>query len=98
MNDERAEKYWIEELGFCGCYGESFVFFFQVLDEIWQKNKANEVYFYRYKETSDLEQGFQELCLMIMDKDQLTEHGSSVRGSWLTEKGRKLAEELFDGR
>ena len=50
-------------------------------------------------------EGFAELCdehncnqiyLYWLDKEDFTEHGSSIYGSWLTDKGKALYSALWD--
>ena len=42
------------------------------------------------RENNIVPQMSDQIYLYILDKEQFTEHGSSVFGSWLTEKGKAL--------
>ncbi len=98
-----SDYVWSGLLGFCGCSGESQEMLFSILKKLHKakKNlldenyKGNErFYFYEYENVSKEWKGFQELCLMIFDKLGWTEHGSSVRGSWLTSEGYEITKKM----
>lgn len=89
------EYIWSHMLGFCGCSGESETYTFQILKKIYDESlKEDGSYYYEYKDVSDHWLALQELILMILDKADLTEHGSSVRGCWLTDKGKEVCKKI----
>lgn len=68
----------------------------QVLRELYFGNgKSGEGYFIRASD--GFEWAFQALLLEILSSHNITEYGTSPRGSWLTEKGRTLLTKMFEG-
>ncbi len=51
-----------------------------------------------YTHAPDLDRSWPtELALHVLDKARLTEHGGSVNGSWLSEYGRRILGQVFEG-
>ena len=79
-------------LGLCGCYDDELhthVFF--ILGKLWHARKTDDYFYYDHKSEHHL---LHELILHILADKNLTEHGGSVRGSWLSQKGADLCELL----
>lgn len=84
------EYVWLGVMGFCGCYDDAlFKEFFHVMGKLWEARSNDESW--HYECTSDK---LQELILHCLNEKKLVEHGGSVRGSWLTEKGIRLCKML----
>ena len=92
-----AKEYiWCSVLGFCGCYSDLiYDLTFKILDDLYDAHKTGVGYYYEYEGVSEDYQGLQELILHVLDSKGLTDHGCSVRGSWLSEKGVKLYEKYL---
>jgi len=96
---ESYEQYvWSGVLDLCGCYSESlFDLTFEILGKLYEaKITKDGSYFYDYKEQSQHYTDLQELILHNLSRANLTEHGCSVRGGWLTDKGFKLCEMIYE--
>lgn len=93
-----AKQYaWITAFGFCGCYDDGlFDLTFEILEKLHKASlPGGEHYYYEYEGVTDERKWVQELILHVFDDKELTEHGGSVRGSWLSEKGRELCALVF---
>lgn len=89
-------KFSISVMGFCGCTSDHLVdLAWNMFVALYQASKSEGSWFYDYKEKSEDYCSLQECILAILDKQEIIEHGSSIRGSWLTEKGKKMAEEYI---
>ena len=86
ITDEPIEDEVMRELGLCGC-GDPWTFVRQLAEYL--KNVRDRVPMY---EGENLEKfiAYMYLC----DDRGLTEHGSSVLGAWLTDKGKELLKRL----
>ena len=86
MTDETIEEEVMRELGLCGC-GDPWTFVRQLAEYL--KNVRDRVPMF---EGENLEKfiAYMYLC----DDRGLTEHGSSVLGAWLTDKGKELLKRL----
>lgn len=87
---------WGEVLGFCGCHGSSTEYVFDLLKEMYVREKNGEIFYFDYKNENKLVPILQELCLFVFDKVEITEHGGSVRGCWLSKKGKDICSKLFE--
>lgn len=71
----------MDMLGFCNCANPSFV--------------ISQIHDYLKKRENPVDTSNEELLLAyVCDKAGLTEHGSSVYGAWISEKGRELVKEM----
>ena len=78
--------YFIEVMGFCGCYSDDL--FSDIMAVLWEFEKKPCLYLVAINlEGPDK---YKELILHVMTDKGLLEHGSSIRGSWLTEKGKQV--------
>lgn len=82
--DFKWEYIWTNIFGFCGCGSgsEMFMFIAETLEKIEENKWGN------YEDKA---------YMMIMywaDEKGLTEHGTSVRCSWLTEKGKEVLADM----
>lgn len=94
MNELNSlERFWVEQLGLCGCSGYSEKHVEDVFSRLYCAHVNDESFYYDY--SNEKIAAIEELVLMIFDKVGLTEHGSSVRGSWLTPKGVVAYENYF---
>ena len=93
--EERHESGWAYrviflDIGMCGCghYDERLDILKEVLNAcpLWELEKTPEY----------LRTPLGEWFLCLLDKAELIEHGSSIGGSWLTEKGTRLLNALND--
>jgi len=92
--DNEAEAMYYEQIGLCGCGCPEDVHKF-LLDCMSSKNED-------YPNIIDHEKVIEliksrpevvaEFVLHFLDDRELTEHGSSVYGSWLTERGEQVLE------
>lgn len=88
--DSVREYVWISVLEFCGCYNdELFEKVFAVLMAMYEAKSGGTV---RYYDGTILE----ELILHVLTSKELCEHGTGVRGSWLTDKGVELCKLIAD--
>jgi hypothetical protein len=82
---------WVGLLGFCGCYSHHlYDLTFDILQKLYIANQTDDGYFYDYIDKTDDHKSLQELILHVFDDKGWTEHGSSVRGSWLTSEGLEV--------
>lgn len=91
-----VEARWFEDLAFCGCGDAPATrsYLFGILKAIEGRHASN----WQVDEVdgaigSSVEAG-RYFVLYVLDAMGLTEHGSSVNGCWLTEKGLQLLREL----
>ena len=77
------EWYFVEIMGFCNCYDDNL--FSDIMAVLAAFEQNNRLYYDKFNiEGPDK---YKELILHVMTDKGLLEHGSSIRGSWLTEKG-----------
>ena len=86
---DAADFLWCHVLNMCGCYipDEGLKFLHKVLDWCNNRDKSS-------SEWDALEDPGFLFTLYWLDKEDITEHGSSVGGSCLSEKGRSLLQDL----
>ena len=90
-----VEARWFEDLKFCGCGypEETRAYLLGILKAIKQRSDSD------WKEDT-IDQAinnpemFRYFMLYVLDAMGLTEHGSNVGGSWLTEKGIAFVKEM----
>lgn len=94
--DSLVDLRWTEECKFCNCGQpeEAQQYIKEVLSAIklrsdseWEINNVSKV----IKSNPD---SFEYFLLYVLEAMDLTEHGGSVGGSWLTEEGMKLLDEM----
>ena len=75
----------IDELGICGCGNPEMVYrlIHAVLKEILESRVR-----------TDDEVGYYDYIIYQLNEQGFLEHGSSIYGSWVTERGKKLIEAL----
>jgi hypothetical protein len=78
----------ISNLGICGCVPDDL---YKVFHK-YLKGFSENIYYDKI-EPNDTEL-VRYLVLIHLDKIELIEHGTAIRGSWLTEKGKKTLEAL----
>lgn len=81
--NDKGEAIWIGLFGFCGCGN-----WWNHLDALLSTLRKMDLW-----HTVDKEPNYtpeEELWLYFLDLHEFTEHGSSVFGSWLSEKGKHL--------
>lgn len=83
----KYEYIWCSVFGFCGCGfpEDGFMDVFNVLDRKHGKQEWDEA-----KDGSRLT----HFILYWLDKEGYAEHGSSIGGCWLTEKGEELLRDM----
>ena len=92
--DSPKEYFWSEVLGFCGCYNHSlFNMAWDLLCEMYHSESGQNDY--KYKDVTEENKMLQEIFLHIFAQKKLTDHGTSVRYSWLTDSGKELAKRLI---
>lgn len=106
--DSRKEYFWCEILGFCGCYSESlYALTFSILAKLYAAKCAGTSYYYIEKPEVEFVRGvaiprvptdtdLRELVLHVFDGKKLAEHGTAVRGCWLTDRGLQVCEFVFN--
>lgn len=96
-NYDSPTRYLASTIGLCGCASDSLEeLAVYLMKKLYEADVNEESFYYEYKDKTELEQDHQELMLHVLDRSKLTEHGSAVRGSWLTDEGRKMCELLFE--
>lgn len=94
VHESIVDKEWTENFKFCGCGNpekarEYLVNLLQSMKDrsasSWEVNNVEKV---------ALSEGVFYFVMYVLDAMRLTEHGGSVGGSWLTEKGEKMLEFL----
>lgn len=95
MDTKHIESGWVymvifNDLGMCGCgmYDERIVILKEVMNAfpLYEEDKV----------PTYLRTALGEWFLCALDKAKLIEHGSTIGGSWLTEKGKRLLTGLND--
>jgi len=76
--------FYYNELNFCGCGSPS-----EIMEVIFILLKGD-----NFEQFGKLEYGVKTLVFNILDSLEYMDHGSSIGGAWLTEKGKSLYEAL----
>jgi hypothetical protein len=88
------EYVFIGLLGFCDCRDDKLYHdIFTVLEAYGKAAKEGELLYYD-KLLAGNPAKYVELILHCLTRAELLEHGSSLRGSWLTQKGQEVVEKL----
>ena len=96
-NYNSPTRYLSSVIGLCGCASDSIEELAVYLMKKMYEARINDTsFYYEYKDKTELEQDHQELMLHMLGHADLTEHGSAVRGSWLTDKGVEMCKILFE--
>lgn len=91
---ESAEEWYVlDVLGLCGCCDTEL--YDDLLKVIYAFEESDGSLYYDKLPIGGSEK-YKELILHIMNDKDILEHGFSARGSWLTEKGRKILRKLKD--
>lgn len=98
-DEEFTEEFLTQAFNFCGCgcLSMSINFIKDILNCFEKDDEVDGSPYLSYSGLTDLchEDGnIMDFILHYLDTVDLTEHGSSVYGSWLTEKGNALKEYL----
>lgn len=89
--ESAAEVIWYEKLKFCGCGDPEGTMHF--IAKMLELQKAGT--YVQFQELVKDNLGTVDVLLRyLLDAFELTEHGSSVFGAWLTERGKQV-QELF---
>lgn len=99
--DPLMDYYMYEELNLCGCGNPEFTYSvirkYLHIREDWYMDKLKyDDVLQRYKEdlhidnNDSLQSGLLQFMMYILDYKGFTEHGGSIGGCWLTDKGRRL--------
>jgi hypothetical protein len=75
--------------------GETEAAVLAVLKKLWD-NELPKLYFVDATVLSPDQFVFEEFLMGVLSNYDLTEYGTSPRGSWLTDKGKKLLGPLFE--
>jgi hypothetical protein len=99
-----VQRFYFEDLKWCGCGnpGDALAFMRDVLEVMWQRSEESRAEAHNKPyEQSAWKRGCDKLdemlpgilgmsYLYMLDAHDLTEHGGSVGGSWLTDKGKAV--------
>ena len=87
---------WFGILDFCGCRSDSlYELTFEMLHKLYVAKLTGGSYYYDFKGKSRTETDLQELILHALHAHDLTEHGSGIRGGWLTDKGIEVCKLIW---
>ena len=79
----------VDEFGFCGCPNMDVVNdIIKVLKELNKDGTSN--YITGLMQTLNLKRKYIMLVLMVLDRNEYIEHGSTLRGSWITPEGKEI--------
>ena len=81
----KVETFIVDYLGFCGCYDEEVIDDIINVFKIFYKEGSH--YYTDIAEELELPLKYVHLILNILDSKGWLEHGTSVRGSWITKEG-----------
>lgn len=90
--EQRELDFVVDTFEFCGCSSPDITHdIMRVLKELNNDGTSN--YISNLTETLDLEYKYIELILMCLYREGLIEHGSTLRGSWITPEGKEILKE-----
>lgn len=91
--ETEAEAFYFDQIGLCGCGNPEDVHKF-LLDCLSSGKDDSNIIDYKKVEklVSENTETVAQFVLHFLDKVSLTEHGGSVYGSWLTERGKQVLE------
>lgn len=92
---ESYQDYVFSRFGYMAYDSDTAAKVLETLKELYFGNQNNEQHYF-IRESKGYEWAFQALLLEILSKADFTEYGTSPRGSWLTDKGRKLLKPIFE--
>ncbi len=72
---------------FCGCMNDEVVIDFRKMLKLMKQSKEV-IYYTELAKQLKFSKKYILTLLTIAEKDNLTEHGTAIRGSWLTEEGK----------
>lgn len=95
-HEDATDYYQVKEFGFCGCYmpTENLKLIRDGLNHL--KTRSEYEYEEQIKRAVEIfgNESSYAFFLYWVDKEELTEHGGSVWGSWLSEKGEQTLQDL----
>ena len=95
MPGARCEEAIESGMSLCGCNSVS-PFLFAIISEYAKGHEGSRmVYFDELAKRLESSEREIELALQILDKAGLIEHGTAIRGSWLTKKGEGYARAIL---
>jgi len=103
MTEEEARGIVYNDLGLCGCGEPEQVLRFvhkalelikKRLESDWCKESQAEIDQHFCSEESEKDNLFRWIAWYFIDRAGLIEHGSNIRNSWLTEKGKTFLQYL----
>jgi len=94
--DSPKQYFGIEVMGFCGCASDYLIdVTWNIINGLYLAKKNDESWFYDYEGKKEDYTSLQECILFILDSKEIIEHGSSIRGSWLTDKGFAIIDKII---
>lgn len=84
--------FFLEELGFCGCSDETVLGDF--LEIIWEMGSGDGCCYYKNFLINDPDK-YKEVLLAGLETAGYVDHGTAIRGSWLTQKGKDFFRKVF---
>ena len=90
-----------KELNLCGCGSDNIKDdIINIIKEFLKDTEYNHSYITDICKELELDEKYVEMILFYLDDKGLLEHGGSIRGSWLSDKGKKLVlgkyKEIFE--
>lgn len=91
LNDKEQQEmeFTVDMFSFCGCSNQDVVNdIMKVLKELNNDNTSN--YITSLVDSLILERRYILLILMCLDREGYIDHGSTIRGSWITPEGKEV--------
>ena len=88
------EYVFMKLLGFCDCWDEKLYNDIFTVLKAYRKAAQKGMLVYYDKLLVGNPDKYVELILHCLTRAELSEHGSSIRGSWLTQKGQEVVSKL----
>lgn len=95
MNAYELDVMLCEEFGVCGCF--SYAGFLADVLVLCAATEGENWYSKIAKKLNSTEREM-EIALAVLDKADLIEHGTALRGSWPTSKGRELIKRINENQ